>query len=131
VEFNTFGTLMKKTGAIKHYRMNFRLGMFAYLMHRVTGIMLLVFSVLYILSLSAIFFGPLAFDKVMIFYELLAVRIIISVFILALGWHALSGVKIFLINLFKADRLQGLLTVLQMIFFAVGAALYFIYGFRG
>lgn len=122
---------MKKTRIFEHYRMNFRLGMFAYVMHRITALMLVVFGVLYLLSLASVFFGPLAFDKMMIFYDLLAVRIIVSVFILALGWHAMSCIRIFVINLFGADRLQGVFTVLQMIFFVVGATLYFIYGFNG
>lgn len=122
---------MKKTRVLEHYRMNFRLGMFAYIMHRVTAIMLIVFGVLYLLSLTSVFFGPLAFDKMMIFYDLLAVRIIVSLFILALAWHAMSSIKIFVINLFKADRVQEILTVLHIIFFTVGAALYFIYGFNG
>ncbi|MDD3715495.1 MAG: hypothetical protein PHX07_05990 [Candidatus Marinimicrobia bacterium] len=122
---------MKKTNAIKHYRMNFRLGMFAYLMHRITGLMLLVFGVLYLLSLSAIQFGSLAFDRLMIFYDLPLVRVIVSIFILALWWYMLSGMRLFVISLFNADRIQQVLTVIQMILFAVGTALYFIYGFNG
>lgn len=122
---------MKKTRIFEHYRMNFRLGMFAYVMHRVTALMLIVFGVLYLFSLASVFFGPLAFDKMMIFYDLLAVRIIVSVFILALAWHAMSCIRIFVISLFGADRLQGVFTVLHMIFFVVGATLYFIYGFNG
>lgn len=122
---------MKDTNAIKHYRMNFRLGTFAYLMHRITGLMLLVFGILYLLSLSAIQFGPLAFDRLMIFYDLPLVRVIVSIFILALWWYILSGMRLFVISLFNADRIQQVLTVLQMIFFAVGTAIYFIYGFNG
>ncbi|MDD3095974.1 MAG: hypothetical protein WC372_01315 [Candidatus Neomarinimicrobiota bacterium] len=122
---------MKEKYAIRHYRMHFRLGMFAFRMHRITGLMLLVFGILYLLSLSAIQFGPLAFDRMMIFYELPLVRGIVSVFILALGWYILSGIRLFVISLFYADRIQEVLTVIQMILFAVATALYFIYGFSG
>jgi succinate dehydrogenase/fumarate reductase cytochrome b subunit len=100
-------------------------------MHRITGLMLLVFGVLYLLSLSAIQFGSLAFDRLMIFYDLPLVRVIVSIFILALWWYMLSGMRLFVISLFNADRIQQVLTVIQMILFAVGTALYFIYGFNG
>ncbi len=118
---------MKKTTVIQHYRMNIRLGMFAFLMHRITGIILLLFGVLYLLSFSAIIFGPQNFDHLMNFYNFPFVRVFVSIFILALAWYALSGLRLFLISLFKADRIQQLLVVIQIILFVVGTVLYLIY----
>ncbi len=118
---------MKKTNTLTHYRMNFQLGMFSYIMHRITGITLLILGVFYLIILTAIQFGPIAFDKMITIFDLLIFRIIGVVFVVALLWHVLNGLKILIIDLFNVGRMQKLLTTIVIVMFLTGATFYLIH----
>ncbi|MCK4812832.1 MAG: succinate dehydrogenase, cytochrome b556 subunit [Candidatus Marinimicrobia bacterium] len=118
---------MKKANTLTHYRMNFQLGMFSYIMHRITGITLLILGVFYLIILTTIQFGPISFDKMMMILDLLIFRIIGTVFVVALLWHVLNGLKILIIDLFNIGRIQKLLTAIVIVMFLTGATFYLIH----
>lgn len=118
---------MKKANTLIHYRMNFQLGMFSYIMHRITGITLLILGVFYLIILTTIQFGPISFDKMMMILDLLIFRIIGTVFVVALLWHVLNGLKILIIDLFNIGRIQKLLTAIVIVMFLTGATFYLIH----
>ncbi len=107
--------------------MNFQLGMFSYIMHRITGITLLILGVFYLIILTTIQFGPISFDKMMMILDLLIFRIIGTVFVVALLWHVLNGLKILIIDLFNIGRIQKLLTAIVIVMFLTGATFYLIH----
>jgi succinate dehydrogenase / fumarate reductase, cytochrome b subunit len=121
------GTLMKKTRTLKHYKMNLRPGMFIYILHRVSGLFLLLFGILYLLSFSMILFGPEIFNDLMLLFDHPAFRIAGSLFVVALIFHVLSGIRILIIDLFNAVYIQRLLAVLVMILFVICTVLYYIF----
>ncbi|MBW6457923.1 MAG: succinate dehydrogenase, cytochrome b556 subunit [FCB group bacterium] len=118
---------MKKIHALSHYKMNFRLGMFSFILQRATGMMLLIFGVLYLLSFSTIAFGPDVFDAVMLFFDHLAFRIIGSLYVVALIWHALNGIRIFVIDSFRAVHMQRLLAAVVIVLFIVCTVFFYIF----
>ncbi len=120
---------MKYTKIFSHYRMNFQPGMFSFIMHRVTGLMLVFVTLVFLVSLGMVHFGPLAFDKMMILYRLPAFRIIASVFLMALIWHVLNGIRLLVIDVFQAVRIQKPLSIAVNLLFAAAAVLYYIYLF--
>lgn len=127
MEFNFIGTVMKKANMLTHYRMNFQLGMFSYIMHRITGITLLLLGTFYFIVLTAIQFGPVFFDKMITIFDSLIFRIIGAVFVVALLWHVLNGLKILIIDLFNAGRIQKLLTAIVIVMFLTGTTFYLIH----
>jgi succinate dehydrogenase / fumarate reductase cytochrome b subunit len=120
---------MKHTKIFSRYRMNFQVGMFSYMMHRITGIMLLASGLVLLLSMGLIHFGAVNFDRLMVFYRLPAMRIVSSVFLMALWWHLLNGIRILIIDFLNAAGIQRLLGILVNTLFIAGAVLYYIYIF--
>lgn len=120
---------MKYTKIFSNYRMNFQLGMFSFIMHRITGMMLLFFTLVLLVSMGIVLFGSLSFDKMLIIYQQPVLRFISSVFLMALIWHMLNGVRILIIDLFGAAYMQKLLSVLVNVLFLALAVLYYIYLF--
>ncbi|MFO7841113.1 MAG: succinate dehydrogenase, cytochrome b556 subunit [Fidelibacterota bacterium] len=120
---------MKYTKIFSNYRMNFQLGMFSFIMHRITGMMLLFFTLVLLVSMGIVLFGSLSFDKMLIIYQQPVPRFISSVFLMALIWHMLNGVRILIIDLFGAAYMQKLLSVLVNVLFLALAVLYYIYLF--
>jgi len=118
---------MKKTHALLHYKMNFRLGMISYILQRATGLILLIFGVLYLLAFSTILFGSAFFNTVMLFFDHLSFRIIGSFFVVALIWHVLNGIRLCIIDFFRAVHLQRLLAVLVIVLFIACTVFYYIF----
>ncbi|MDZ7797688.1 MAG: succinate dehydrogenase, cytochrome b556 subunit [Candidatus Marinimicrobia bacterium] len=109
--------------------MNFQLGMFSFIMHRITGLMLLFFALLLLVSMGIVHFSSLSFDEMFNIYQLPALRIITSIFLMALVWHMLNGVRILIIDLFRAAYMQRLLSIIVNVLFLALAVLYYIYLF--
>lgn len=123
--------MMKKNNVLNHYRMNLQLGMFAFIMHRITGVMLLLCGVFYLVSLSVIHFGTEAFDAMLLIYDLPVFHAIGSVFVIALFWHALNGLRILIIDTLNAVYMQRALTIIVIVLFAAGTLFYLMHIFPG
>lgn len=120
---------MKKNSSLNHYRMNFRLGTFSFLTHRITGITLAVLGIIMLLGLSVIMFGRVAFAELLITLKLPFFVIVAHFLAIVLFWHVLNGVKILLIDIFKLGRIQEILTLVILFAFVFGLILYFVYVF--
>jgi succinate dehydrogenase / fumarate reductase cytochrome b subunit len=84
--------------AIRKYRWQFS-GMVAYLVQRVTGLLLLVYLFLHVHTIRQLSAGPVAFDRAIgefknPFFKLLEIALLATVIL-----HALNGVRITLIDL--------------------------------
>jgi succinate dehydrogenase / fumarate reductase cytochrome b subunit len=109
--------------------MNFRLGTFSFLTHRITGITLVVSGIIMLLGLSVIMFGRVAFAELLITLKLPFFVIVAHFLAITLFWHVLNGVKILLIDIFKLGRIQEILTLVILVAFVFGLVLYFVYVF--
>jgi len=122
---------MRKVSTISHYRMNFRLGMFSFMSHRITGIILLIAGLFILVGLSVVMLGRTTFEEFIILLHFPAFRVLGHIVSIALYWHILNGIKILIIDLFRAGRLHKLLTLIMIIIFILGIIFYFIYAYPG
>ena len=121
---------MRKNSTLNHYRMNFRLGTFSFLTHRISGIILIITGIIMLLGVSVIMFGRVAFEELLITLKLPFFVIVAHSISIVSFWHVLNGVKILLIDILKLGRLHDLLTLVSILAFIAGIALYFIYVFN-
>ncbi len=129
LEFDFDRACMKKNSTFNHYRMNFRLGTFSFLSHRISGIFLVITGVVMLLGLSVIMFGRVPFEGLLITLKLPVFVVIAHIIAIVFFWHVLNGIKILLIDVFKLGPIQELLTLLCLGAFALGIVLYFVYVF--
>jgi len=85
-------------------------GQLSWVLHRLTGVGVLLFLCLHILDTSLIVLGPEHYNRMVAFYRLPAFRVLEVGLFASLLFHALNGVRIILID-FRPDlaRLQRLL----------------------
>lgn len=117
---------MKRTKTFSHYRLNLRLGMFSFLSHRITGLILIIAGLIIILSLSVIMLGRRTFEQMLVMIQLPVFRVFAHIIVIALYWHVLNGIKILIIDLFKASRAHKVLTIIIIVIFIVGIVAYFV-----
>ncbi|MEA2076508.1 MAG: hypothetical protein U9O95_00630 [Candidatus Marinimicrobia bacterium] len=122
---------MKRTNTFAHYRMNLRLGMFSFLTHRITGVILLLAGLIILLSLSVIMLGRTTFEEMLVLLHFPIFRILSHVVVIALYWHILNGIKILIIDLFRAGLIHKLLTIIMIITFVIGIMIYFVNVYPG
>ncbi len=117
---------MKPTRTFAHYRLNLRLGMFSFLSHRITGLILIFAGLIILLGLSVIMLGKRSFEQMLVMIQLPFFRVMAHITVIALYWHILNGIKILIIDLFKVSKAHKILTIIMIIIFTVGIILYFI-----
>jgi succinate dehydrogenase / fumarate reductase, cytochrome b subunit len=71
-----------------------REGMFSWLLHRTTGIGVLLFLLLHIFDIFLLGFGPEVFDALLFFYHAWWARILEVFLLFGLLFHALNGARI-------------------------------------
>lgn len=120
---------MKRVNTFSHYRMNLRLGMFSFLSHRITGIILLFAGFFILLGLSVVMLGKSSFEDMLVMMQSPLYRVLAHIVIIALYWHILNGIKILIIDLFRAGRIHKVLTLIMIVVFILGITFYFIYAF--
>ena len=82
-------------------------GMWAWLLHRVTGIGILLFLMIHIVDISLLGFGPPVYNNGIRLFDFWVARILSLALIAAVLFHAFNGVRIMLIDFWsKGVRYQ-------------------------
>jgi len=118
---------MKRTNTFSHYRMNLRLGMFSFISHRITGFILLLAGLVILLSLSAVMLGRSTFEDMLVLIQFPIFTVLGHIVVFALFWHVLNGIKILIVDIFRAGRLHKVLTWIMITLFITGTLFYFVH----
>jgi len=73
-------------------------GQWAWLIHRLAGIGILLFLTLHILDIFLVAFGPHVFEKLLIFYHSMLFRPLLVVLVFGVIYHALNGLRLIIID---------------------------------
>jgi succinate dehydrogenase cytochrome b subunit len=96
-------------------------GMWSWLLHRVTGLAILLFLFIHIVDISLIGFGPAAYNTGVLLFDTIVVRILSLALIGAVLLHAFNGVRIMIIDFWhKGVRYQALMFVIVLIVTVLG-----------
>lgn len=96
-------------------------GMWSWLLHRITGLGILLFLFVHIVDISLIGFGPAAYDAGVLLFDTIVVRFLSLALIGAVLFHAFNGVRIMAIDFWrKGVRYQALMFVIVLIITVVG-----------
>lgn len=74
------------------------LGAYAWVAHRVTGLLLVLYLLLHIATLSFILQGPDAFNRIMEFFENPFVQFLELLLIWIVFWHTLNGIRLIVLH---------------------------------
>jgi len=108
-------------------------GMFAWLLHRVAGLGVLLFLLVHIVDISLLGFGPNVYNEGIALFGTTLVRIISLLLIAALLYHSFNGVRIMLIDfvpqavryqrsMFWAAMILTIVVFLPMAYFVIAPA---------
>src|SRR5438445_5211991 len=73
-------------------------GMWAWMLHRITGIGVLLFLIVHIVDISLLGFGPTVYNEGIALFGTIVVRIVSLALIGALLYHAFNGIRIMLVD---------------------------------
>ena len=91
-------------------------GMWSWLLHRITGLGILLFLLVHIVDISLLGFGPNIYNEGIALFGTIIVRIISLALIAAVLYHAFNGVRIILIDFWpRGVRYQGLMFAIVMV----------------
>lgn len=76
-------------------------GMWSWLLHRVTGLGILLFLFVHIVDISMIGFGPRVYNESVLLFDSFIVRLLSLALIAAVLFHSFNGVRIVLIDFWK------------------------------
>lgn len=96
-------------------------GQFAWAMHRLTGLGVLLFLIIHIFDTFFVVFGPELYNKVIELYRTPLFRVSEIGLAGAVLYHALNGMRIMLMDFFPAllDRQRQLFYAVMVLFFLV------------
>jgi succinate dehydrogenase / fumarate reductase cytochrome b subunit len=92
-------------------------GQWSWLMHRVTGVAIILFLFAHVVDTAVIGWGPGAYNKVMAAYENPIVRLLELGLVAAVIYHSVNGLKITLIDFFP--KLVGHIKALSIASLAI------------
>src|SRR5579863_8165706 len=96
-------------------------GMWSWLLHRITGLGILLFLFIHIVDVSLLGFGPSAYDTGVLLFDQIEVRILSLALIGAVLFHAFNGVRIMIIDFWhRGVRYQALMFLIVLIITVVG-----------
>lgn len=104
------------------------LGAYAWVAHRITGLILVVYLLLHIGTLSFILQGPDAFDRVMEVFENPVVQFLELLLIWIVFWHTLNGFRLILLHFVPGMNQRPLIigeTVLTLIVIVASIPVFF------
>jgi succinate dehydrogenase cytochrome b subunit len=91
-------------------------GMWSWLLHRITGLGVLLFLLIHIVDISLLNFGPKVYNEGIALFGLIIVRILSLALIGGLLYHGFNGVRIMLIDFWpKGARYQGIMFATVMV----------------
>ncbi len=76
-------------------------GMWSWLLHRVTGLGILLFLLIHIVDISLLGFGPLVYNEGIVLFDQIVVRLLSLALIGAVLFHAFNGVRIMFIDFWR------------------------------
>jgi succinate dehydrogenase / fumarate reductase, cytochrome b subunit len=87
-----------------------REGQWSWVLHRVTGVGIILFLFAHVVDTAVVGWGPEAYNKVLAVYHNPFIRLLELALVAMVIYHALNGVRIMLIDFFPslADRQRGL-----------------------
>lgn len=96
-------------------------GMLAYYLHRISGVGVFIFLMLHIVDTFLVAFGPDVYNAVMGLYHNPVARVMETILVAGVLYHALNGVRIILFDFWQAGtRYQRVLFWAEMaLFFAL------------
>ena len=100
--------------------------MFSFISHRITGIILLISGLIILLSLSVIMLGRNTFEDLLVLIQFPVFTVLAHIVVIALYWHVLNGIKILIIDLFRAGNIHKVLSWIMIALFVIGIIFYFI-----
>jgi len=91
-------------------------GMWSWLLHRITGLGVLLFILIHIVDISLLNFGPKVYNEGIALFGLTIVRLLSLALIGGLLYHAFNGVRIMLIDFWpRGARYQRILFATVML----------------
>jgi succinate dehydrogenase / fumarate reductase cytochrome b subunit len=75
--------------------------MWSWLLHRVTGLGILLFLFVHIVDISMIGFGPRVYNESVLLFDSVIVRLLSLALVAAVLFHSFNGVRIVLIDFWK------------------------------
>lgn len=91
-------------------------GMWSWLLHRITGLAVLLFLLVHIVDISLLNFGPAVYNDGIALFGTPIVRLISLALIAAVFYHAFNGVRIILIDFWpRGVKYQGIMFATVMI----------------
>lgn len=94
------------------------MGAYAWVAHRITGLILVAYLLLHIFTLSVVLQGPDAFDRVMATFRNPIVQFLELLLIWIVFWHTLNGLRLILLH-FRPGHDQRPLIIGETILTAV------------
>jgi succinate dehydrogenase / fumarate reductase cytochrome b subunit len=95
--------------------------MWSWLLHRVTGLAVLLFLLIHIVDISLLGFGPAVYDNGIALFDQVVVRILSLALVAAILFHASNGVRIMVIDFWKKGvQYQVLMFVAALVIAVVG-----------
>jgi succinate dehydrogenase / fumarate reductase, cytochrome b subunit len=71
-----------------------------YILHRLSGMGLLLFLVLHVLSTATVYFAPSLYEKVIVFYQSLPFGIVEIILLFCVCFHGVNGLRLVFFELF-------------------------------
>jgi succinate dehydrogenase / fumarate reductase cytochrome b subunit len=91
-------------------------GMWSWLLHRITGLGVLLFLLIHIVDISLLNFGPKVYNEGIALFGLTIVRLLSLALIGGLLYHGFNGVRIMLIDFWpRGARYQGIMFATVMV----------------
>jgi succinate dehydrogenase / fumarate reductase cytochrome b subunit len=96
-------------------------GMWSWLLHRITGLGILLFLLVHIVDVSLLGFGPAVYNEGILLFDSVIVRLLSLALIGAVLLHGFNGIRLMVIDFWrKGVRYQLLMFVIVMVLTVVG-----------
>jgi succinate dehydrogenase / fumarate reductase cytochrome b subunit len=97
-------------------------GQWSWILHRVTGVAIILFLFAHVVDTAVIGWGPEAYNKVIAAYENPIVRLLELGLVIAVLYHSINGVKVTLIDFFpRLVRHIKPLSIITLLVFLISA----------